>query len=344
MTTLLNTLYVTTQGSYLHLDNETVRIEVERQTVARVPLHHLGSIVCFGNVLISPQLLAKCAKEGRSVAYFDANGRFGCRVEGPVSGNILLRKAQCDAAASAQDSLQISRNIVAGKIRNARTFLRRAARENGDEDEKVDLSNAADHLSAMLKRLQRAKSIDEVRGIEGEAARKYFEHFSLMIKPSLREEFPFDGRNRRPPRDRINALLSFVYTLLTHDAVSAIEGVGLDPREGFLHVLRPGRPALGLDLVEEFRAMIADRLVVALINRRQIAHKDFEEYPGGAVLLNEKGRKKVLIAYQEKKRETIVHSLLKNKVEIGLLFHIQARILARALRGDVSEYMPMIFR
>ncbi|WP_456322773.1 type I-C CRISPR-associated endonuclease Cas1c [Hydrogenimonas sp.] len=342
MNTLLNTLYVTTEGSYLHLDNETVRIEKDRQTMGRVPLHHLGSIVLFGNVLISPQLLAKCAKEGRSVAYFDANGRFGCRMEGPVSGNVLLREAQCDASRTPAVSTKLARNIVAGKLRNTRTLQRRIARER--ENEKKDrLNEAADHISALLRRLERAEEIDEILGIEGEGARTHFGVLPLMLKPAVRENFAFSKRSRRPPTDRLNALLSFLYTLLTHDAVSALEGVGLDPREGFLHALRPGRPALGLDLVEEFRVMFADRLALALINRKQITPKDFQEFPGGAVLLDDNGRKTVLAAFQSRKSEMISHPLLKQKVPLGLLMHIQARLLARTLRGDMDEYLPMIF-
>ncbi|WP_456452109.1 type I-C CRISPR-associated endonuclease Cas1c [Hydrogenimonas sp.] len=343
MNTLLNTLYVTTEGSYVHLDNETVRIEKDHRTLGRVPLHHLGSIVLFGNVLISPQLLAKCAKEGRSVAYFDANGRFCCRMEGPVSGNILLRQAQCDAARNPTVSARLARNIVAGKLRNTRTLQRRAAREL-ENDEKERLSDAADHISALLRRLERAEEVDEIRGIEGEGARTHFKVLPLMLKPFVREDFAFSGRNRRPPTDRFNALLSFLYTLLIHDAVSALEGVGLDPREGFLHALRPGRPALGLDLVEEFRVMFADRLALALVNRRQVSPKDFRQYPGGGVLLEEKGRKTVLAAYQNKKNEMLTHPLLKQKVPLGLLIHIQARLLARTLRKDMDEYLPMIFR
>ena len=344
MKQILNTLYVTIQGSYVHLDNETVRIESEGKTLQRIPLHHLGSIVMFGNVMISPQLMAKCAEEGRSITILDRNGRFSCRVEGPVSGNILLRQAQCDAQRSEVHALHIAQAIVAGKIRNARTLLLRSARENADEAEAKILRTEAAHLAAMLKRLKRAESLPEIRGIEGEAAQHYFGVFERMIKAPLRESFGFDTRNRRPPRDRVNALLSFLYTLLLHDCVSALEGVGLDPREGFLHTIRPGRPALGLDLMEEFRAPVADRLALALINRRQVDEKDFYQTPGGAVLLNDKGRKTVIVAYQKRKQENMTHPLFKEKVEIGLMPHIQARLLARHLRGDTPFYAPMIFR
>lgn len=344
MKQMLNTLYVTIQGSYVHLDNETVRIESEGQTLQRIPLHHLSSIVIFGNVLISPQLMAKCAEDGRGITILDRNGRFSCRVEGPVSGNILLRKAQCDAHRSEMFALHIAQAIVAGKIRNARTLLLRSGRENKNDEEAQALKSEANHLATMLKRLERAESLPEVRGIEGEAAQHYFGVFELMVKAPLRESFGFDTRNRRPPRDRVNALLSFLYTLLLHDCVSALEGVGLDPREGFLHVIRPGRQALGLDLMEEFRSPIADRLALALVNRRQIGENDFHETPGGAVLLNDKGRKTVIVAYQKRKQENIAHPLFKEKVEIGLLPHIQARLLARHLRGDLAFYVPMIFR
>ena len=344
MKQILNTLYVMTQGSYIHLDNETVRIEVEGETRLRVPLHHLGSVVTMGNVLISPQLLAKCARDGRSVTLLDRNGRFNCRMEGPVSGNILLRHAQNDAFRDSGRSGEIARSIIAGKIRNSRVLLRRTARENSETSESEKLTKAADHLDGLLARLRNAKGLNVMRGIEGEAAKAYFEVFSLMLKPASRDDFVFTERNRRPPRDRINAMLSFLYTLLLHDAVSAAEGVGLDPREGYLHVIRPGRPALGLDLVEEFRSQIADRLALMLINRRQISDSDFDERPGGAVLLNENGRKTVLQAYQKRKQEEIVHPLFREKVSVGMLPHVQARLLARHLRGDSEHYLPMQFR
>lgn len=344
MKQILNTLYVMTQGSYVHLDNETVRIEVEGETRLRVPLHHLGSVVTMGNVLLSPYLLAKCAHDGRSVTLLDRNGRFNCRMEGPASGNILLRHAQNDAFRDLVRSDEIARSIIAGKLRNSRVLLRRAARENGDAAESAPLGAAADHLDGLLARLRNAKGINVMRGIEGEGAKVYFGVFSLMLKSAARDDFVFTERNRRPPRDRINALLSFLYTLLTHDAVSAAEGVGLDPREGFLHVIRPGRPALGLDLVEEFRAPIADRLALMLINRKQLTGSDFDERPGGAVLLGEAGRKTVLQAYQKRKQEEIVHPLFHEKVPVGMLPHIQARLLARHLRGDSEHYLPMQFR
>lgn len=344
MKQILNTLYVMTQGSYIHLDNETVRIEVDGETRLRVPLHHLGSVVTMGNVLISPQLLAKCARDGRSVTLLDRNGRFSCRMEGPVSGNILLRHAQNDAFRDPVRSDEVARSIIAGKLRNSRVLLRRSARENTESVESAALTGAADHLDGLLSRLRNAKGVNIMRGIEGEGAKVYFGVFSLMLKPAARDDFVFTERNRRPPRDRINALLSFLYTLLLHDAVSAAEGVGLDPREGFLHVIRPGRPALGLDLIEEFRAQIADRLTLMLINRKQLSVTDFDERPGGAVLLNENGRKTVLQAYQKRKQEEMVHPLFSEKVPVGMLPHIQARLLARHLRGESEHYLPMQFR
>jgi CRISPR-associated protein Cas1 len=344
MKQLLNTLYITKQASYAHLDNEAIRLEYQGQTIQRVPLHHLGAIITFGNVLLSPQLIAHCTKEGRSVALFDRNGRFSGRIEGPVSGNILLRQAQCTAHQNLQSTLKIAKAVIAGKIRNSRTLLMRAARENKQSEESGLLRDQARHLAAMLKRLERSSALNESRGIEGEAAAHYFSVFSLMLKPSVREAFSFDCRNRRPPLDPVNALLSFLYTLLLHDCVSALEGVGLDPREGFLHTIRPGRPALGLDLMEEFRAPIADRLALALINRKQVDQKSFHFAPGGAVYLNDEGRKTVIVAYQKRKQESLSHPLFKEKVEIGLLPHIQARLLARHLRGDISYYQPMIFR
>jgi len=344
MKTLLNTLYLTKQGLYAHLDNETISLEYDNKRLQKIPLHHISSIVTFGNILLSPYLIGKCAKEGREIALFDINGRFWGRIDGATSGNILLRQAQCKIHNDTKASLSIAKAIIASKIRNSKTLLMRRARDSKDKASREIISKQAEHLKAMLNRLKRAKDIDEARGIEGESARAYFLAFSYMITPSLRELFLFKNRNRRPPRDEINALLSFLYTLLRHDCVSALEGVGLDSREGFLHTIRPGRPSLGLDLMEEFRAQIADRLAINLINLKQLKKSDFEHKPGGVVYLNENGKKTLIIAYQKLKQETIIHPLFKDRVEIGLLPHIQARVMARYIRGDIPFYQPMIFK
>ncbi|HLZ24252.1 MAG TPA: type I-C CRISPR-associated endonuclease Cas1c [Ktedonobacterales bacterium] len=343
MRELLNTLYVTTDRAYLHLDHDTIRMEVEGETRSRLPLLHLGSIVCFGNILISPALLHRCAEDGRSVVLLDFAGRFKARLEGPVNGNVLLRLAQYAAAADAKAARAVARNCVAGKIQNTRQVVLRAARETADLQEQARLSAVADGMAGSLERLERCAEIDEVRGCEGDAARAYFDVFALLVRED-REAFAPQGRTRRPPLDRMNALLSFVYTLLRSDCVSAAEGVGLDPQIGFLHVPRPGRPALGLDLMEELRGVLADRLVLSLVNRRQVRRDDFVIREGGAVHLTDAARKEVLVAYQRRKQDEVQHRVLGKKIPLGLVPHVQARLLARHLRGDVSEYLPFVYR
>lgn len=342
MQELLNTLYVTTERSYLHLDHDTIRMEAEGQTLARMPLLHLGGIVCFGNVLMSPALIHRCAADGRSVVLLDANGRFMARVEGPVSGNVLLRAAQHAAAANEDVSCAIAKNLVAGKIQNCRQVLLRGAREALNAEEGQCLSTAAEHLAKTLSRLTSCTDAETARGCEGDAARAYFEVFALLVRED-RAAFTFDGRSRRPPLDRMNALLSFLYTLLRTDCVSAAEGVGLDPQVGFLHVLRPGRPALGLDLMEELRGVVADRLALSLVNRRQVKAEDFVIREGGAVLLSDAARKVVITAYQKRKQEDVQHHVLGRKVPLGLVPHVQARLLARHLRGDLPDYLPFLY-
>ncbi len=343
MRELLNTLYVTTDRSYLRLDHETVRLEVEGQSRFQMPLHHLGAIMCFGNILVSPALMARCAEDGRSLVFLSARGEFQARVQGPTSGNVLLRRAQYGAAGAGELGMNIARNMVAGKIRNTRGVLVRCAREATDAAAREKLRTVAGSLAQAVGRLEQAANLDVVRGLEGEAAREYFGCFDAMVRAN-QEAFQFRGRSRRPPLDRINALLSFLYTLLKNDCVGAAEGVGLDPQVGFLHEMRPGRPALALDLMEELRAVLADRLALTLINRRQIGADDFELRPGGAVYLAEKGRKTVLVAYQERKQEEVEHSLLGQKVLLGLVAHLQARLLARHLRGDTEGYVPFLYR
>lgn len=340
---LLNTLYVTTPESYVHLDNETLRVEVANETRLRVPLHHLGGLVCFGHVLVSLPLMHRLAESGISLVLLDMQGRFKARLEGPVSGNVLLRQAQHRQAADPVVSLGIARNCIGGKLRNCRQVLLRGAREAKTAEDAALLARGAANLAASLRALPGAGDLDTLRGLEGEAARQYFAVLNLLIRASAREGFHMDGRTRRPPRDRINALLSFVYSLLMNDCRSAIEACGLDPQIGFLHVIRPGRAALALDLMEEFRPF-ADRLVLALINRGQIGRNDFVEREGGAVLLEDDARKTVLVAYQERKQEKLSHPLLSEPLPLGLLPYLQARLLARTLRGDAAEYLPYLVR
>lgn len=340
--TLLNTLYVMTAGSYLHLDNDTVRVEVERETRLRLPLHHLGGIVSFGDVLISPALIGRCAADGIGLTLLDRNGRFRARVEGPMNGNVLLRQAQFDAVGDPVRRLALARQMVLGKLKNSRTVLQRGAREARTDDDRRELDAGVKKFDAALRAATVAADLDTLRGVEGEAARAYFSVFDRLIRPDLRNAFAMDGRHRRPPRDRVNALLSFFYTLATHDCRAALETVGLDPQVGFLHVLRPGRPALALDLVEEFRSVLADRAVLTLINRCQIKADDFRVTEGGAVLLADDARRTASVAWQERKQETLTHPLLETDVPYGLLPQIQARLLARTLRGDTEAYLPFL--
>ncbi|CAN5551531.1 type I-C CRISPR-associated endonuclease Cas1c [soil metagenome] len=330
-TQLLNTLFVQTQGAYLRLENDTVRVEIDGEKRLKVPLHHLGGFALFGNVLISPYLISQCALDGRDVVWYSRTGRFRARLNGPTSGNVLLRCAQHAAQVDSAATLELARQFVLGKVRTTRGVLQRALRD-GDDD--ADIAAAIEAQRTAIVQLQGADTIETVRGAEGQAA-VYFSVFDRLIRVP---DFAFSGRNRRPPRDPVNALLSFLYTLLRQDCAAALEGVGLDPQVGYLHVLRPGRPALALDLMEEFRSWWADRLALTLINRRQISAKDFENRPGGAVHLSEDGRKEVITSYQKRKQETIRHRLFKEPVPVGLLPLIQARLLARHLRGDLDHY------
>lgn len=343
MRQLLNTLYVTKPHAYLHLDHDTVRVEVERVLQLQAPLLQLGSIVCFGNVMLSPALMHRCAEDGRSIVLLSANGRFKARLEGPMSGNVLLRRAQHLALSDSARRLEIARSVVAGKIRNSRSVLLRGAREAKTIDDQDMLAEAARLHQEILQRVAARDDIDMLRGDEGDAARIYFSAFSSMIRET-RGTFGITERSRRPPRDPTNALLSFLYTLVRAECTAALEGVGLDPQIGYLHALRPGRPALSLDLMEEFRSVLADRLALTLINRKELQTSDFERFDGGAVYLNESGRRTVILAYQQRKEVEIDHRVLGGKTPVGLVPHLQARLLARYLRNDLPHYVPYISR
>jgi CRISPR-associated protein Cas1 len=343
MRELLNVLYVQTQGAVLHLDHDTVRITVERETKLRLPLGRLSGIVVFGQVTVTPFLIQRCAEDGRSLVWLSRTGRFSARVEGPQRGNVLLRRAQHLALSDTTRSATLARQIVAAKIQNSRSVMLRAAREASDEDDATQLRTATTRLADSLGRLKENSDMDTIRGIEGEAARTYFDAFDCMVRGD-RDYFTMDGRTRRPPQDRVNALMSFLYALVQAECSAALEGVGLDPQVGYLHALRPGKPALALDLMEELRAPLADRLALTLINRKQVQAEHFDEHPGGAVLLNDEGRKTVLTAYQQRKEEIINLRTIKQETPIGLIPHIQARLLARHLRGDLTHYPPFIYR
>jgi CRISP-associated protein Cas1 len=341
MQTLLNTLYLTLPG-YLHLDNDTLRFEIERETRLRVPLHHIGSVVCFGDVLLSPAVMRRLAEDGKTLVLLDRNGRFQARLEGPISGNILLRQAQFDRVNSTEFALRHAKACIAGKLKNSRHVLLRGARDANEKSDAERLCETAEALASSLRHLELAPTLDVLRGLEGEAARRYFAVLPYLIRSDQRTAFTPDGRSRRPPRDRMNALLSFLYSMLMNDCRTALESVGLDPQLGYLHVVRPGRAALALDLMEEFRAIVADRLALTLVNRRQLKSEDFEERTGGAVQLHDEARKTLIVAYQERKQELTSHPLLDQRLAIGLLPQIQARLLARVIRGEAEDYLPYL--
>ncbi len=339
----LNTLYVTTQGAYLSKEGETVAVKVDNKIRLRVPIHTIGGIVCFGQVGCSPFLMGFCAERDVSISYLTENGRFLARVQGPVSGNVLLRREQYRRADDPGISADMARAVLTGKLANSRTVLQRALRDHPEKINGDEISSASFKLKSSLRSLQSDHSLDILRGIEGEAAHTYFNVFDHLIT-SQKEDFTFRDRNRRPPLDEVNCLLSFIYTLLVHDIRSALESVGLDPQVGFLHKDRPGRPSLALDMMEEFRPFLADRLTLSLINLCQVRKEGFTKTESGAVLMDDETRKVVLVAYQKRKQDKIVHPFLGEKVSVGILFHVQAMLLARYMRGDLDGYPPFIWK
>lgn len=338
MRKLLNTVYVTTEGASLRKDGENLVAEVDGAERSRVPLHMLACVVTFGAIVVSPALIGALASAGITLTLLDRNGRFQARVDGPTSGNVLLRRAQYRACEAPED---IVRSMLVGKIANQRAVLMRALRDYGDDYPPADreaLERASERLAQILRRVELADdTLERLRGSEGEAANVYSAVFDHLIR-SPDVEMRWRGRSRRPPLDPLNALLSFLYTLLTHECRSALETVGLDPAAGFLHRDRPGRPSLALDLMEELRPILADRLALSLVNRRQLRARDFETKEGGAVLMGEEARRTVLTAWQERKREERTHAFLGEKDPLGLVPHLQAQMLSRHLRGDIDAY------
>lgn len=339
----LNTLFVTTEGAYLKKDGQAVVVSIEKQNRLRLPLHNLDGIVCMGHIMCSPSLMAACAKAGVTISFLTPYGGFQAAVTGFTSGNVLLRRTQYRQADDPESTLAIASQFVAAKIANSRSVLLRAARDTRDETRRATLKKTAQRIGFDVQQARNAKTLDSLRGVEGESANSYFSVFNCMMSGHVKG-FEFQHRSRRPPLDRINALMSFLYSMLTHDARSACEATGLDAAVGFLHRDRPGRPSLALDLIEEFRAFIADRLVLSLLNRKQIQSNDFQITESGAVLLKDKPRKDVLAAYQKRKQDVITHPFLEEKTTIGLLLHLQARLLARYLRGDLDAYPPFVWR
>lgn len=339
----LNTLYVTTQQSFLAKDGEAVNVRIDGESRLRVPLLNLGGIVCFGNVTCSPYLMEACAQSGIAISFLTERGRFLAAVQGFTPGNVLLRREQYRRADDQAMSVGIARNIVSAKIANGRQVLLRAARDYPDAPGYSALRDAAARLARTGAQSQHAGSLDVLRGMEGDAAGDYFAVFNNLIT-SQRDDFRMSGRNRRPPLDAVNALLSFLYVMLAHDARAACESVGLDAAVGFLHRDRPGRPSLALDLMEELRAFLVDRLVLSLINRSQVKPDGFRRDEAGGVMMDETTRKVVLAAYQQRKQDTITHPFLGEEVTVGLIVHLQARLLARHLRGDLDAYPPFVWK
>ena len=344
----LNTLYVQTQGTYLAKDGEAVAVRGEdehgnRRVLLRVPMHNLGGVVTFGRVGVSPALMALACRCGTSITLMTEHGRLQGRVVGFTPGNVLLRREQYRRSDDPASAAAVARHLVAGKVANARTVLLRHLRDNADAPGGDAVRKAAGRLAAVGGDVAGATDLDRLRGLEGEASAAYFGVFDRLVTKQ-KDAFRFTGRTRRPPTDPTNALLSFLYAMLTGDAKSACEAAGLDAQVGFLHRDRPGRPSLALDLMEELRPVLCDRLVLSLINRRQVTAGDFETGRSGGVRLKDKPRRLVLAAYQKRKLDTLVHPYLEEKVSLGLVVHLQARLLARHLRGDLDAYPPFVWK
>jgi len=339
MRKLLNTLYVTIPHAYLSKDGETVLVQVERETRLRVPIQTLEGIVCIGLVSMSPPLMGFCAEHNVGVSYLTEHGRFLARIQGKIHGNVLLRREQYRRSDNAEASSAIARSVLLAKVANCRTSLLRSARERTS----ATLDAACVQLGQSLRLLESAETLEILRGLEGDAAKTYFSVFDEMILQQ-KNDFHLGERSRRPPLDNVNALLSFLYVLLAHDVASALESVGLDPAVGFLHRDRPGRASLALDLMEELRPVLADRLALSLINRRQVTAAGFSRSDSGGVTMNDTTRKEVLVAWQTRKLEEIVHPFLNERIPFGLIPYAQALLLARYLRGDMDSYPSYFWR
>ena len=346
MRPMLNTLYVTTEGAWLRKDGENVVMEVDGTERARLPIHMLGGLVCLGRALVSPPLLGYCAERGICVSFLSPQGKFLARVEGPVSGNVLLRRTQYRLVDDPAQCGLLVRHVLVGKVHNQRAVLGRGLRDHGDKlaaEALAKLEHAHLRLARIIDKLLMETDADQLRGLEGEAASVYFDAFGLLLRTED-ETLRFEGRSRRPPLDPINAVLSMLYTLLTHDCRGALETVGLDPAVGFLHRDRPGRPSLALDLMEEFRPVLADRLALSLFNRKQLVARDFRKMDNGAVLLQDDARKLLLTSYQERKRDELQHSFVGERAPMGMFPYLQAQLLARHIRGDLDAYPPFLWK
>jgi CRISPR-associated protein Cas1 len=340
---LLNVLYVTSPEAYLGKEGETVLVLIHDEIKLRVPIHNLEGIVCFGYTGASPALMHLCAERKVALSFLTENGKFLARVTGPVNGNVLLRRLQYRLTDDPEGTVQLAKNFILGKIFNCKCVLQRFLRDHEGSEGAPAVQESVSNLQLQLQKTTDCRSLEFLRGVEGEAARMYYGVFDHLITES-KTCFRFTGRSRRPPRDPVNAILSFLYTLLAHDCTAALETVGLDPQVGFLHRERPGRPSLALDLMEELRPYQVDRLGLALINKRQIDGKAFTFKESGGVLMNDELRKSVITMWQKRKQEEIHHPFLGDKVAVGLIPYIQALLLARHLRGDLEAYPPFLMK
>lgn len=343
MKKLGNVLYVTTPQTYLALDGETVVIRKEEEELRRIPLHNLEGIVAFGYTGASPKLMGACAQRNIALSFLTPNGKFLARIVGPEYGNVILRKTQYRLSDDEKASTEIAKRFIIGKIYNCRWVLERAIRDHAMRLDLDKLKTASQFMAESIRQAEKADGLAQLRGFEGEAATRYFYVFDDLILQQ-KDSFQFTGRNRRPPLDRVNALLSFFYTLLAHDTASALSAVGLDPYVGFLHRDRPGRQSLALDLMEELRPVMADRFVISLINKREIKPDDFIQKENGAVFMKEEARKSILTKWQTRKQEMITHPYLNEKIPWGLAPHAQALLLTRFLRGDLDDYPPFLWK
>ncbi len=340
---LLNVLYVTSPQAYLAKEGENVLVRVDGELKLRIPVHNLEGIVCFGYTGASPRLMHLCTERNVALSFHSESGRFLARVTGRVSGNVLLRREQYRVADMAEETLQIAKSFVFGKVFNSRCVMQRFLRDHGHKEKYHEVHRAIRLLALQLQKIINCGNINTLRGLEGEAARFYYGVFDNLILEE-KDPFKFEGRSRRPPLDRTNALLSYLYTLLAHECTSALETVGLDPQVGFLHRERPGRPSLSLDLMEELRPYLVDRLTLSLINNRQVSPSDFLIKESGGVLMNDDTRKIVIDNWQKRKQEEINHPYLGEKVPIGLIPYSQAMLLSRFLRGDIDAYPPFLLK
>ena len=343
MRKFLNTLYILSEDSYLSLDNENVVVQCGKTEIGRIPLHTLESILCFSYPGASPALMGKCAACGIDLCFFTPRGRFLARAVGEERGNVLLRQKQYQISASEPESCLYARNFILGKVYNARWVLERATRDHPQRVPVEQFKRVSSQLAAALPLIEQCDDLDQLRGLEGEAAQRYFDCFNSLILQQP-DDFQFTSRSRRPPMDNVNAMLSFAYSLLAGSCTSALQSAGLDPYVGFLHRARPGRRSLALDLMEELRAVYADRFVLSCINQKILTAKHFEKQENGAVLLTDAGRKTFLHAWQTKRTEVITHPFLKEKIPWGLVPYVQALLLARTLRGDMEIYPPFFWK